>query len=357
LDFKNDRPDQKTMKPMLDLLRNTQIQTILLEVFDSKHQDDYDANFWWYFRQCRHNGLAQSQKLSVERLIQEVSGNFQLARFDPKDRVILDAGCGYGIATLIMSLMGAREAHGIDLARSMIETFQKILASLPDNQEIYPKIGDINHSGYPDSYFDFVLSNEAISHYYNLTGFIEEVHRIIKPGGMLFISDANNGANPFIAWRSKKLWDRFENGPVGEVFYSTVDEPYVNKRSRIIRETCGNITDKEVLALAKSTFGFTREQTIQASIKYTRTGESPDSYYRPGVAPIDPDNDNFQERLIHPVELTRQLARAGFTPRIYAYLGGAGGNHAIRWLNTWVELTSPVSWPLGRALKVVAIKT
>lgn len=341
----------------MDTLDNSQIRAALLEVLDPKHHGDYDPGFWWYFRQCQMEIAPEVHRVSVDRLIQEVSGNFQLAKYDPVDRVILDAGCGYGIATLIMSLMGAREAHGIDLSQVMIETFRKILTFLPAVRNIYPKLGNISDSGYPADFFDFVLSNEAISHYYDIPGFLHEAHRILKPGGILFISDANNGANPFIAWRSKILWDRFENGPVGDVFYSSVEEPYIDKRCRIIRESCDDLANEEVRTLAKSTFGFTREKTLQASLQYRQQGELPGSYFRRGVPPVDPDSDNIQERLIHPRQLARQLSDAGFTPRIYAYLGGAGGNHIIRWLNTWVEHASPLSWPLGRALKIVAIKT
>lgn len=82
----------------------------------------------------------------------------------------------------------------------------------------------------------------------------------------------------------------------------------------------------------------------------------PSSRFAPGVPPRSPASGQYIERLIYPDVLVRQLRAAGFVPRVYAYLGGAGGNPALRAANKLVLALSPLTWPIGRALKAVARK-
>ncbi len=332
------------------------IESVLLEILNPNHQPDYNPEFWWYFRQCCDNQQPAARLSDVRKLINEIVLDLKLARFNPTDKVILDAGCGYGIAAVILSLMGAREVHGVDLSEPMISTFKKVLSNFPEIRHVYPIIGNVSQSGYPNESFDFILCNEALSHYYNYTGFLREALRILKPGGILFISDANNGANPYLAWRTRRLWERFEIGPPGRVFFSTVNETYQQKRAGIIQQTINNLPWETVNFLARLTSGYTREQVIQACQNYIRLGLVPNSIYRFGVTPVDPDNGNYQERLIHPFGLVRQLSKNGFRARGYAYFGGAGGNKTILLINQIIQHISPWSLPIGRAIKVVAVK-
>ncbi len=332
------------------------IERVLLEILNPNHPSEYDPEFWWYFRQCCDNQQPAARLSDVRKLINEIVLDLKLARFTPVGKVILDAGCGYGIAALILSCMGAREVHGMDLSESMISTFKKILSTFPEIKHVYPIIGNVSQSGYPEESFDFILCNEALSHYYDYTGFLREARRILKPGGILFISDANNGANPYLAWRTRRLWERFEIGPPGRVFFSTVSETYQDKRARIIQQIMNDLAPETVNFLARLTSGYTREQLIQACQNYLHYGVVPNSIYRFGVTPVDPDSGNYQERLIHPFGLVRQLTQNGFRARVYTYFGGAGGNKTILLINQIIQNTSPWSLPIGRAIKVVAVK-
>jgi 2-polyprenyl-3-methyl-5-hydroxy-6-metoxy-1,4-benzoquinol methylase len=329
---------------------------ILAEIFAPAHRQDYDPHFWWYFRSCGVDTQQPFQPAALHRLVQDLCDDLELAEFQPQGCKVLDAGCGFGIAALLFGVMGAQEAHGIDLNQTMIATFKKYLSFFPELDNVYPRLGAVEASGYPDRYFDFVLSSEAISHYYDVDGFIREMARIVKPGGILFISDANNGANPYLAWRTRKLWARFENGPPGQVFFSRVEVPYLQQRQELIRQRFPALSEAEVQALGRGSFGFRQAEIFRACETYLRSGEMPDSTFKPGVTPVDPENDNYQERLIYPRPLARQLAQAGFKSRTYAYLGGAGGNRGVRLLNSLVVRLSPLSWPIGRALKIVAIR-
>jgi len=59
---------------------------------------------------------------------------------------------------------------------------------------------------YPDQMFDIVLSNEVLEHVPDDRAAIHEAHRVLKPGGRLFVFTPNRGY-PFethgIFWRGK----------------------------------------------------------------------------------------------------------------------------------------------------------
>ncbi|MEM0338012.1 MAG: class I SAM-dependent methyltransferase [Candidatus Caldarchaeum sp.] len=74
-------------------------------------------------------------------------------------------------------------------------------------------MGSVENMPYPSDFFDMVLSNEAISHYNDVDGFLREAARVLKRGGTLIIADGNNGANPRIREQTLRLWERCENDP------------------------------------------------------------------------------------------------------------------------------------------------
>jgi ubiquinone/menaquinone biosynthesis C-methylase UbiE len=50
-------------------------------------------------------------------------------------------------------------------------------------------IGNYNNTGFPDNYFDAVISLESISYAKDKKDFVQEMYRILKPGGRLVIID------------------------------------------------------------------------------------------------------------------------------------------------------------------------
>jgi hypothetical protein len=109
--------------------------------------------------------------------------------------------------------------------------------------------------------------------------------------------------------------------------------------------------------LIDGTFSLTLEGVADAVHAYRRQGTLPQSRFVYGTeTPVDPITGQYIERLLSPGKLTVELQQAGFDSRVYAYLGGAGGNPFIKAANTIVEYLSPLTWPVGRAIKVVAKK-
>jgi len=98
----------------------------------------------------------------------------------PKGSVILDAGCGEGALTKKLSEAG----YDVFAADIFPERFK--LEKLPIIR------CDLNSSlPFSDSSFDSVIVVEVIEHLIHWEGFLQESHRVLKPGGILVVSVPN----------------------------------------------------------------------------------------------------------------------------------------------------------------------
>ena len=57
--------------------------------------------------------------------------------------------------------------------------------------------GDIWEANYPDSFFDFIHISHVIEHVLDPIAYIQEMKRILKPGGHLAIGTPNFSSNLF----------------------------------------------------------------------------------------------------------------------------------------------------------------
>ncbi len=109
----------------------------------------------------------------------EVFSFAQFTRFHGKK--VLEIGVGAG-TDFIQWVRSGAIAYGIDLAPESIEHVKRRL-------EIYGlraaevKVGDAENIDYPDNFFDLVYSFGVIHHSPNPVKAIEEIIRVLKPGG------------------------------------------------------------------------------------------------------------------------------------------------------------------------------
>lgn len=116
---------------------------------------------------------------------------------------ILDGGCGLGEWTVFLGQQGF-EVVGLDLIGEVVTDLQ---TRFPASQFV---CGDIRHTGFAAESFDACFSWGAFEHFENGIGdCLDEAHRILRPGGWLFISV------PFQNWRhifstagSLERWDQ-----------------------------------------------------------------------------------------------------------------------------------------------------
>ncbi|WP_447984343.1 class I SAM-dependent methyltransferase [Nitrospira sp. Nam74] len=98
---------------------------------------------------------------------------------------ILDVGCGAGKLLSDLREHGW-QVYGVD--------FSPVAANYARSQHgLDVRLGDLFQAGYEDGFFDVVMFNHSLEHIYNPLEMLKEAHRIMKPGGLLFISIPNAG--------------------------------------------------------------------------------------------------------------------------------------------------------------------
>jgi len=100
----------------------------------------------------------------------------------PKGAHLLDGGCGLGDWVLAFDHEGFKTT-GLDLSRKTVELLQ---VRFPGSDFV---AGDIRATGFPDACFDAYFSWGVFEHFENgPQDCIHEAWRLLKPGGLLFIS-------------------------------------------------------------------------------------------------------------------------------------------------------------------------
>jgi len=100
---------------------------------------------------------------------------------------MLDIGCGGG-ATLQRLLKRSKGAkvYGIDISEESVAKARKVNADLLDKQ-VFVSQGSADHLPYNFHTFDLVTAVETVYFWPNLTKCLQEVFRVLKPGGLFAI--------------------------------------------------------------------------------------------------------------------------------------------------------------------------
>jgi 2-polyprenyl-6-hydroxyphenyl methylase/3-demethylubiquinone-9 3-methyltransferase len=103
-----------------------------------------------------------------------------------KDCEILDLGCGGGILSESLALAGAK-VTGVDIEQKLIEVASYHAKSQAlDINYLAANIEDFQHPG-----FDAIVCMEMLEHVDDPAKMIAQCHRLLKPGGYLFLSTIN----------------------------------------------------------------------------------------------------------------------------------------------------------------------
>lgn len=104
---------------------------------------------------------------------------------DWKGKKVLEGMCGTGSTTAYLIDKGA-EVTGLDISPKAIDLFKE---KWPGVKAVAASMLD---SGLEDNYFDVVVIDGGLHHLHpNLNKAVEEIHRILKPGGLFFFLEPN----------------------------------------------------------------------------------------------------------------------------------------------------------------------
>ncbi len=129
---------------------------------------------------------------------------------------VLDVGCGNGDEGVFIAMYGAK-VSGFDLSSVGIANAIKLAEAngLADHCDF--QVANAMDLPYQDAQFDVVVMNAVLHHLIKYPGVQEEVSRVLKPGGVLYVADGlrDNVAYRFLR-RLRNLFRRAA-GPLGDV--------------------------------------------------------------------------------------------------------------------------------------------
>jgi SAM-dependent methyltransferase len=307
-----------------------------------------DAGFRSYYPELVDDPGIRKYIRAKEQLL-ELGGGLACVR----GRTVLDAGSGFGLVANLMAAWGARQAIALEIFAPMAGSHRRLLDThFPHLREIVlPVRGDAQTMPVKSASVDLLLSIEAVSHYYDVDAFLDECARVMRPGGVLLISDGNNGANPALRRFTEQLWERFEAGPTGPFGEHVVEETMVARRASIIAARFPELAPERVRSLAEATSGMLRPEIEQAVASHLSGGPAPAARYRSGMVPRDPHWGSVAEALFDPRVLAAQIERRGFQARAIPHYGGAR-NRLILAADRVLRLVP--SFRLARAFRIAA---
>jgi len=127
-------------------------------------------------------GITSKEYGELEDRHEKVSEVFSTHRFER----ILDVGCGDGnFSSLLKRACRAKEVYGIDISEKGVESARK------NGVKAFQLDIDAEDLPFEDNYFDAIFAGEVIEHLFDTDHFLDEVHRVLKPEGILVLSTPN----------------------------------------------------------------------------------------------------------------------------------------------------------------------
>ena len=142
-----------------------------------------------FFNQCaRPEGSLGRAMLCFMNYTHTPLTNWGLKLVNVQDGwTMLDVGCGGGF-TIRRLLKRSKEAqvYGIDISEESVTKARQVNAEVLDKQ-VYVTQGSAEQLPYNDEMFDLVTAVETVYFWPNLPDCLQEVRRVLKPGGKFAI--------------------------------------------------------------------------------------------------------------------------------------------------------------------------
>ena len=152
----------------------------------------------------RHAERPVSKWKQILRKIRFRPHSWPLEPVPQGSKKLLDLGCGSG-AKLFEFAERGYEVWGVDVGEDSIRICRELL---PQGHFIQ---GELQETGLPDSYFDYIRIDNALEHVPNPKEMIAECHRLLRGGGplMIYVPHGRSLSMRFMKGNSISAWIPF----------------------------------------------------------------------------------------------------------------------------------------------------
>ena len=115
--------------------------------------------------------------------------------------LMVDVGCGPGyLVADIARAFPHLHIIGVDIAEEMMQLATHNLSSLGFAERVSFRQGDVQELPFEDNAVDFVVSTLSLHHWPDPKQALEEIHRVLRPGGQFLIFDLRRDARRVFYW-------------------------------------------------------------------------------------------------------------------------------------------------------------
>ena len=279
----------------------------------------------------------------IEHVFQKCREMYEYLEADGKE--ILDLGAGFGIEALLVAIYGAKRVVATEIDHDMVAVGAYLAKAVdPPVEHLDSRYGDGIAMEFPSASFDGVMANCVISHARDLEGFLREAHRLLRPGGIFFLSDENNSLYLPARPRRRKGWTAMEVEP---------DGPYFVARRAMVAKEFPSLEGERLLEAVRQTRGLWGGQVAEGVREFTANGRVsavPEFRYR------DPRDGQYPERELNPFWMMEKFREAKLEPELLpAFFSRAIEVHPrqvvkdiLRFFCTRWPVLSVYLWPIMR---------
>jgi len=298
-----------------------------------------------YYQRFHGSGIAGMSRAQLAKKLRFV--RYLLQPVDPSAS-ILETGSGFGLNLITMRLLGRTDVHGIEIVPELYSTSVSFIDHLHKEQGLdlsglTVTCGDAQFTDYPDESFDCLLSVEVVSHFPSIDAFLREANRLLKPGGVLIISDSTNVCCGRYRRFIEKAWAR-------------VRAEEMEQRLAFIKARRPDLDPQFRASIALHTEMLCERDLGEMLDRIADTKQLPMNLYSEGQAPVYFRTGIWAERAFRLGAFEKMLTRYGFTPHTRLSVGASRGR-AFSVLESLVNLLPrPVKYRLHHAYRCWAVK-
>ena len=124
----------------------------------------------------------------------------ELKKHNPNG-VLVDVGCGPGYLVVEIAKSFPRlTVIGVDISEEMVQKATDAVSGLGLGEKVSFRRGDIQELPFEDNSMDFVVSTLSLHHWSEPKRAMEEINRVLKPGGQFLIFDVRRDSRRLFYW-------------------------------------------------------------------------------------------------------------------------------------------------------------